>query len=101
MAMLAVFDFHGDTADLAARDTDVLRKVVAISPGRPIIHLAVPREYGFMVADVWDTEDAFHVFEQNPDFRRVMQEAGLPDPKVRLYPVHNLGWPVDVMPLYR
>jgi hypothetical protein len=31
----------------------------------------------------------------------VMADGGLPDPKVRLYPVHNLGWPVDVMPLYR
>jgi hypothetical protein len=101
MAVMAVFDFHGDSGDLAERYNRVLRKVVAISPGRPIVHLAVPREYGFMVVDVWDTEGAFRTFEQNPDFRRVMAEVGLPEPKVRLYPVHNLGWPVDVMPLYR
>ena len=101
MAVMAVFDFHGDSDDLADRYNKVLAKVVAISSGRPIIHLAVPREYGFMVVDVWDTEDAFHVFERNPDFRRVMADGGLPDPKVRLYPVHNLGWPVDVTPLYR
>lgn len=101
MAVLAVFDFHGDSDELAACYDEVLRKVVAISSGRPIVHLAVPREYGFMVIDVWDSEEAFHVFEQNPDFRRVIAESGLPEFKLRIYPVHNLGWPVDVMPLYR
>lgn len=101
MAVMAVFDFHGDSDDLAERYNQVLDQVVAISSGRPIIHLAVPREYGFMVVDVWDTEAAFRVFEQNPDFRRVLAQAGLPEPRIRLYPVHNLGWPVDVMPLYR
>lgn len=101
MAVMAVFDFHGDSDDLAERYNQVLGQVVAFSSGRPIIHLAVPREYGFMVVDVWDTEAAFRVFERNPDFRRVLAEAGLPEPAIRLYPVHNLGWPVDVMPLYR
>lgn len=86
MAVMAVFDFHGDSDDLADRYNKVLAKVVAISSGRPLIHLAVPREYGFMVVDVWDAEDAFHAFERNPDFRRVMADGGLPDPKVRLYP---------------
>ncbi len=101
MAVIAVFDFHGDTEALAAQYDEVLRKVVAISSGRPIVHLAVPREYGFMVLDVWDSEAALHAFEQNPDFRRVIAESGLPEFKLRIYPVHNLGWPVDVMPLYR
>src|SRR5260370_36823328 len=101
MAVMAVVDFHGDSDDLAGRYNKVLGKVVAISSGRPIIHLAVPREYGFMVVDVWDTEDAFRVFERNPDFRRGMADRGLPDPKGRLYPAHNLGWPVGPMPLYR
>src|SRR6266853_512446 len=88
MAVMAVFDFHGDSDDLADRYNKVLGKVVAISPGRPIIHLAVPREYGFMVVDVWDTEDAFRVFEQNPDFRRVMAEAG----RVAIDPISET-WP--------
>jgi quinol monooxygenase YgiN len=101
MAVMAVFDFHGDSDELAARYDEVLRKVVAISSGRPVVHLAVPREYGFMVVDVWNSEDALDVFAQNPDFQRVLAESGLPEFKLRKYPVHNLGWPVDVMPLYR
>jgi hypothetical protein len=27
--------------------------------------------------------------------------TGLRDPKIRFYPLHNRGWPVDVMPFYR
>ena len=100
-SVMAVFDFHGDAEALAPLYDDVLRKVVAVSSGRPLVHLAVPREYGFMVVDVWNSADAFAAFESNEDFRRVLRESGLPEPKVRIYPVHNLGWPVDAMPLYR
>ena len=101
MAVMAVFDFEGNSDELAAAYDEVLRKVVAISSGRPIVHLALPREYGFMVIDVWGSEDALHAFEQNPDLQQVIAESGLPEYKLRIYPVHNLGWPVDVMPLYR
>jgi hypothetical protein len=98
---MAVFDFHGDSSDLLASYDEVLDKVVALSSGRPIVHLAVPREYGLMVADVWDSEPALDAFINNDDFHRVLAEAGLPEPKVRRYPVHNLGWPVAEMPMYR
>ena len=100
-AVMAVFDFHGDSDELATRYDDVLRKVVAISSGRPMIHLAVPREYGFMVVDVWTSEEALRAFDENPELRRVLREAGMPEFKLRVYPVHNLGWPVEAMPLYR
>lgn len=100
-AVMAVFDFHGDAAELAPCYDAVLRDVVAVSSGRPLVHLAVPREYGFMVVDVWNSAEAFAAFARNDEFRRVLREGGLPEPHVRTYPVHNLGWPVDVMPLYR
>ncbi|MGD9530883.1 hypothetical protein [Pseudonocardia sp.] len=100
-AMMAVFDFHGDSDELAVAYDEVLRKVVAVSSARPVVHLAVPREYGFMVVDVWNSAEAFDTFVGNDDFRRVLAESGLPEPKIRTYPVHNLGWPVDALPLYR
>jgi hypothetical protein len=100
-SVIAVFDFHGDSETLAAQYDDVLHKVVAVSSARPVIHLAVPREYGLMVVDVWSSEEALRVFERNEDFRRVLRESGLPEPKLRVYPVHNIGWPVDEAPLYR
>jgi hypothetical protein len=98
---MAVYDFHGESADLAERYDAVLRRVVAVSSGRPIIHLALPREYGFMVIDVWSDEDALAAFTKNEDFQHVLREAGLPEPQLRTYPVHNMGWPVDEVPMYR
>jgi len=100
-SVMAVFDFHGDSDELAARYDAAIHKVVAVSSARPVIHLAVPREYGFMVVDVWSSEDALQAFEQNEEFRSVLRDAGLPEPRLRVYPLHNLGWPVDAMPLYR
>jgi hypothetical protein len=99
--VMALFEFHGPTADMAARYDEVLHEVVAVSSARPVIHLAVPREYGLMVLDVWNSREAFEAFESNDDFRRVLRESGLPEPRIRTYPVHNIGWPVDAMPLYR
>ena len=61
----------------------------------------LPREYGFMVADVWSSEEALRAFEQNEEFRQVLRDAGLPEPRLRVYPLHSLGWPVEAMPLYR
>lgn len=100
-SVMAVFDFHGDSEELAARYDEAVRNVAAVSSARPVVHLAVPREDGFMVVDVWNSEEALRAFESNEEFRSVLRDAGLPEPRLRVYPVHNLGWPVDAMPLYR
>ena len=100
-AVMAVLDFHGDSAELAARYDKAVHQVVAVSSARPLVHLAVPREYGFMVVDVWTSEEALRAFDENPEFRRVLHEAGMLEFKLRVYPLHNLGWPVEAMPLYR
>jgi quinol monooxygenase YgiN len=54
-----------------------------------------------MVIDVWSDEDALAAFAKNEDFQHVLREAGLPEPQLRTYPVHNMGWPVDEVPMYR
>jgi hypothetical protein len=64
-SVMAVFDFHGDSEELAAQYDVAIHKVVAVSSARPVVHHAVPREYGFMVVDVWNSEDALRSFEQN------------------------------------
>lgn len=99
--VMAVYDFEGDSQELAKRYDEVLRKVVAVSSGRPMIHIAVPREYGFMVVDVWSDEEALSTFQKSDDFQRVLRESGLPEPRLRTYPIHNFGWPVDEVPMYR
>jgi hypothetical protein len=74
-SVMAVFDFHGDSEELASRYDDVLHEVVAMSSSRPVIHLAVPREYGFMVVDVWSSADALEGFESNEDLQRALREG--------------------------
>ena len=54
-----------------------------------------------MVVDVWTSEEALRAFDANSGIRGILSDAGLPEYKLRVYPVHNLGWPVDAMPLYR
>ena len=54
-----------------------------------------------MVCDVWDDEAVLRTFVDNPDFHRVLEEFGMPDPEPRIFPVHNLGWPFPELPLYR
>jgi hypothetical protein len=97
----AVFDFRGDTAELAACYDIAVRRVAEVSSARPILHLAVPREYGLMVLDVWSSLAALEQFEGNEEFRSALRASGLPEPELRVYPVHKLGWPVDAMPMYR
>jgi len=99
--VMAVYDFKGDSQELAKRYDDVLRKVASVSSGRPMIHVAVPREYGFMVVDVWSDEAALAAFQKNEEFQRVLREGGLPEPTLRTYPIHNFGWPIDEVPMYR
>ncbi|MEB3022116.1 hypothetical protein [[Mycobacterium] crassicus] len=99
--VMAALDFHGDTKTLKECYDKALRHIVDISPARPVIHLAVPRDYGLMVCDVWDSEDAMRAFEHNPEIAKAIAASGLPEPTRRVFEVHNLGWPISAMPLYR
>ncbi len=98
---MAVLDFHGDSAELADRYDRAVHDVVAVSSARPLVHLAVPREYGFMVVDVWTSEEVLRGFVESDEIHSVLRTAGMPEFKLRVYPVHNLGWPLEAAPLYR
>jgi hypothetical protein len=100
-SVLAIFEFTGEIEDLRSRFDGLLHRVVEISSGRPIIHLAVPVPTGLNVYDVWDSETAFRSFSENPDFLDALEAFGMSNPKVTVLPVHNVGWPVSGMPLYR
>ena len=99
--VLAIFEFLGDAEDLQERYDELLLRVVEISSARPVIHLAVPVDSGLNVYDVWASESAFRTFSANPDFLQVLETFGMADPKVTVLPVHNVGWPVSGVPLYR
>lgn len=99
--VLAVLDFHGDAETLRPAYDKALERMVQISPARPIIHLAIPRDYGLMVCDVWDSEEALKRFRENPDVLEAIRSSGMPEPQYRIFDIHNVGWPVSAMPMYR
>jgi len=99
--ILTVLDFHGDAHQLKACYDKALLKVAEISSARPMIHFATPRDYGLMVCDVWESEIALATFRRNREIEKVLTASGLPEPKYRTFEIHNLGWPISAMPMYR
>jgi hypothetical protein len=43
----------------------------------------------------------FRSFYDNREFHDVLEQFGMANPTVDVHPVHNLGWPVTAVPLYR
>ena len=100
-AVMAVLDFHGDSADLAAARYDhAVHDVVAASSARPLMHLRCPASTASW-SSTCGPPRRYCGRSTRTTIRRVLREAGMPEFKLRVYPVHNLGWPVDAMPLYR
>lgn len=99
--VMAVFNWTGDTDELRTRYDAVLSHVVAVSPARPIVHLASDTDTGFRVVDVWDNEQVCRAFLDNEAFHQKLAEHGLGEAEISVEPVYNLGWPVSASPLYR
>lgn len=98
---LVSFHWAGDTADLQERYDRVLEHVVAVSPTRPLVHLAVPADDGFRVHDLWTNEDVARRMLDNPEFRAKLEEFGLDHATIDVVSVHRMGWPMSTSPMYR
>ena len=93
MAVLAAFTVKRDTEELLGRlDAATMPRIIEASPGKPLSHVAVPSDEGIKIFDVWESEKVLGDFAQNPDFHRILQEAGLPEPEVEVVPVHRFNW---------
>jgi len=53
-----------------------------------ISHTAAPTDKGFLVVDVWESEEAFKQFGET--LVPILQEIGVPDVKPQVYPVFNV-----------
>ena len=95
------FHWAGDAATLQRNYDDVLEKVVALRPTRPMVHLAYPVEDGFEVVDVWNNEQIGRELLDNPDFQERLETHGLGNATIRTSSLHRLGWPVSQVPAYR
>ena len=99
--VLVTFHWKGDTEELQKRYDQVIEHVVAVSPARPLVHLAAPAADGFKVFDVWTNEDIARRMVENPDFNLKLQDFGLSEAEIEFTSVHRMGWPVSASPMYR
>ena len=59
------------------------------SPQGQILHVGGPIEGGWCVVDVWESQEAFERFLQQK-LIQAMQEAGMPPPQRKVFPVYNM-----------
>ncbi len=85
MAIGVIFDVPGATEEQYDR---VLARLEQNLPTSPLVHVAGPVEGGWVIMEVWESEEAQKLFQQQ--FGRMLQEAGFPRPTARFFPIHNL-----------
>jgi quinol monooxygenase YgiN len=59
------------------------------------VHIAGATEDGFTVIEVWDSEEHIDRYMEQglgEAIQEVMQEAGVPEPKITQFEVHKLNW---------
>ncbi|MCM2419534.1 MULTISPECIES: hypothetical protein [unclassified Streptomyces] len=98
MAILVIFEFPGMT------QADYQQSVVKVTGGRDTVknsadwpvpglisHTAAPTADGWIVADVWESEEAFQKFGEI--IVPILTEIGIKDAQPKTYPVFNLVTP--------
>ncbi|MEZ0093857.1 hypothetical protein [Streptacidiphilus sp. EB129] len=95
MAIIAIFEMPGMT-QAAYEQTTIKVSGNADGVKSPadwpvpglISHTAAPTPDGWLVADVWESEEAFAKFGEV--IIPILREVGAPDVKPKIYPVFNL-----------
>ncbi|MEV6211489.1 hypothetical protein [Kitasatospora sp. NPDC051914] len=95
MAIAAVFDVQGMTQDQYEQSADrVTGGKGAVTkpsdwpvPGL-ISHTAMPTPGGWLVVDVWESEEAFQRFGEI--IVPILHELGAPHAEPKIYPVHTV-----------
>ncbi len=88
MAILMIHDNSDST--LAGYDR-VVKELEAAGHGNPpgrLSHVAARKGDGFLVVDVWESQEAFDRFGQT--LVPMLERAGLRVPTPQIYPVHNV-----------
>jgi len=90
MAIGVIIDAPGGTQ---AQYDRVLADVAPHFPAGLLFHAARPREGGFVLVDVWESQEAFDRFLEQR-LRPALREAGWPaEVSRRIFPVRNLYAP--------
>jgi hypothetical protein len=54
-------------------------------------HIALTTDTGLRIIEVWDSTEAIDRYMQS-ELGAAMEEAGIPEPQVSDFEVHNLDW---------
>ena len=91
MAILVIFDIEGGTAEQYERINEIAEiEGSEDAPPGLIQHLAGPTEGGFLIADLWESAEAFEAFAERliPIVAEVMGPEAAETPP-RIHDVHN------------
>jgi hypothetical protein len=92
MAVLATFTVKGNTEELLERYDAAMPRIIEVSLGKPLSHVAIPSDEGIKILDVWESDEALGEFAQNPRFHEVLRETDLREPEVEVAPIHRFNW---------
>ncbi len=88
MAIVAAFNIPGMTADQYDRVLQELEAKDAGAPEGRIFHVAAPTDTGWLVVDVWESEEHFGRFGET--LIPVLMAAGVTPAQPEIHPVHNI-----------
>ncbi|MET9908039.1 hypothetical protein ABZZ74_14625 [Streptomyces sp. NPDC006476] len=98
MAIVAVFDVPGMTREQYEGSAEKVagRPGPVKSPGDwpvagLISHTAAPTDDGWLVVDVWESEEAFREFGET--ILPILRDLGVPDVQPKVYPAHTVVTP--------
>jgi hypothetical protein len=87
MALVAIFDVPGMTAEQYDQTVRELEKAGLGNPDGRLYHVAASKDGGWFVVDVWESEEKFGKFGES--LMPILQGAGVPPAEPKIYPVHN------------
>lgn len=83
------FDFPEGTAELYDRVWEDLKAAGHENPKGLLYHVGAPKPSGgWLVVDVWESEQAFQEFGQT--LLPIIQKHGIPQVQPAVFPVHNI-----------
>jgi hypothetical protein len=91
MAIAVVFDAPGMTAAQYDEITQNLDAAGEAKPDGRLYHVSAPTETGWLVVDVWESEEKLARFTET--LIPLIQQAGTEPPQPRVYPVHRIMIP--------
>jgi len=87
MAVFLISTIKGATTD--QYDRAVQKVLVSNWPNGLIHHFCASSDDGFTVLEEWESEQAIQALLGSEKFRRDLESEGIPQPDMRILPVHN------------